>query len=86
MPQSKSKRRRYQPPPKKKPKPSPRWFGVLVLGLLFAGVLVILAFYGLIPAIPGIPWLDDPAGTHAALLWVGLGLIALGFAAATQWR
>ena len=86
MPRSRSKRRRYQPPPKKKPKPSPRWYGVFVLSLLFLGVLVIVAYYGLIPRIPGIPWLGDPAGTHPQLLWGGLGVIALGFAAATRWR
>lgn len=78
MPKSKAKRRRYQPPPKRKPKPSPRWFGAAILTLMFAGVIVIVLNYlGLIP------------GTHGATnlyLFVGLGLIALGFAASTQWR
>ena len=36
-------------PRKKKPKPSPKWFGGLILGLLFGGVYVILAYYGLLP-------------------------------------
>lgn len=80
MPRSKSKRSRYQPPPKKKPKPSPRWFGGLILFLLFAGVYMILAYYGLFPG--GGP---EP-GTRTILLWGGLGTIALGFAVATQWR
>lgn len=79
MPRSKSKRRRYQPPPKKKPKPSPRWFGPLILGIMFAGVIVIVLNYlGLMP------------GTHhqATNFWLflGLGLIAAGFLGATQWR
>ena len=34
MPKSKSKRRRYQPPPHKKRKPSPRWFGWTILGVM----------------------------------------------------
>ena len=79
MPKSKAKRRRYQPPPKKKPKPSPRWFGVLILSIMGVGVLmIVLNYLGLIP------------GTHGAAtnfyLFLGLGLIAAGFLAATQWR
>jgi hypothetical protein len=78
MPRSKAKRRRYQPPPKKKPKPSPRWFGVLVLSIMAIGVLmIILNYLGLIP------------GTEGATnfyLFFGLGFIAVGFLAATQWR
>jgi Cell division protein CrgA len=79
MPRSKAKRRRYQPPPRKKPKPSPKWFGALILGFMFAGVIIIVINYlGLIP------------GTHGVAsnlyLFVGLGLIAVGFMAATRWR
>lgn len=77
MPRSKSKRSRYQPPPKPKPKPSPRWLGPSILAVLFLGVVVIVLNYlGLVPG--GI--------ANNLYLWVGLGLIALGFAAATQWR
>ncbi|HYU56813.1 MAG TPA: cell division protein CrgA [Actinomycetota bacterium] len=83
MPRSKSKRQRYQPPPRKKPKPSPKWFGGLILGLLLAGVVVILGYYGLVP---GFPWAGDQPGANPALLFIGLGLIAVGFGAATQWR
>lgn len=76
MPKSKSKRRRYQPPPKKNPKPSPRWFGWLVLGLMGLGVAVIVLNYmGLVPG-----------GTRPAWLYSGLAAIALGFVAATRWR
>jgi hypothetical protein len=79
MPRSKSKRRRYQPPPRKKPKPSPRWFGATILVVMFSGVLIIVMnYFQLIP------------GTHHQAtnlyLFVGLGLIATGFLAATQWR
>jgi LPXTG-motif cell wall-anchored protein len=79
MPKSKSKRRSYQPPPKKKPKPSPRWFGIAILGAMFAGVImIVLNYLGLMPA----------TGGEASNLWLfsGLGLIALGFLASTQWR
>lgn len=80
MPRSKAKRRRYQPPPKKKRKPSPKWFGPLILGLMIAGVLVIVLNYlSLMP-----PWSPDPASN--LYLFVGLGMIAAGFAGSTQWR
>lgn len=76
MPKSRSKRRRYQPPPQPKPKPSPRWLGPVILGILFVGLLVIVLNYlGLVPG-----------GTRNLYLWVGLGLIALGFGASTQLR
>ena len=79
MPESKSKRRRYQPPPKKKPKPSPKWYGWLVLLLLFGGAAVIVLNYlGLIPGTGG--------NAENQYLFVGLGLIAVGFLGATQWR
>ncbi|HZD17590.1 MAG TPA: cell division protein CrgA [Actinomycetota bacterium] len=77
MPKSKSKRRRYQPPPPPKPKPSPRWFGVLILTLLFAGVIIIVLNY------LGVVLPSAPSNTY---LWIGLGLIAVGFAMATRWR
>ena len=79
MPKSKSKRSRYQPPPKKKPKPSPTWFGITVLVVLGVGVAVIILNYlGLQEVLPGSP--------RNLYLWSGLGLIALGFGAATQLR
>jgi hypothetical protein len=76
VPRSKSKRSRYQPPPKPKPRPSPRWLGPSILIILLLGVAVIVLNYlGIVPG-----------GTKDLYLWVGLGLIAVGFAAATQWR
>jgi len=84
MPRSKAKRRRYQPPPAKKPKPSPRWFGVLILSLMFAGVAVIVLNY--LNLMPGFGPLDVPGETNNFYLFSGLGLIALGFLLSTQWR
>ncbi|HYH27519.1 MAG TPA: cell division protein CrgA [Actinomycetota bacterium] len=79
MPKSKSKRSRYQPPPPKKPKPSPRWLAPLVLSILLLGVAVIVLNYmGLIPGTGG--------NARNLYLWVGLGMIAVGFGAATQLR
>lgn len=64
------------PPPKKRPKASPAWYGYLVLGLILLGVAVIVLNY--MDFIPG--------GTQQHWLWIGLGIIAVGFAAATRWR
>lgn len=78
MPKSKSKRSQYQPPPAPKPKPSPRWFGPMILVFLFAGVILIVLNY-----LSLIPWADAAQNMY---LWIGLGLIAVGFGAATRWR
>jgi cell division protein CrgA len=79
VPKSKSKRSRYTPPPRKKAKPSPKWLGVLILGVMGLGVALIVGNYmGLIPGTNG----------QASQIWLfgGLGSIALGFLLATQWR
>jgi hypothetical protein len=76
MPRSKSKRRRYIPPPKKKHRPSPVWFGAIILATFAAGVLlIVLNYLGLVPG-----------GTKSLYLFVGLGAIALGFVLATRWH
>lgn len=79
MPKSRSRQRRssrpYAPPPtKKRPKASPRWYGYMVIGLIVLGVGVIVWNY----------MRGDSA--QNLYLWVGLGIIAAGFGAATQWR
>jgi hypothetical protein len=84
MPKSKSKRRRYRPPPRKKHKPSPRWFGLLILALMGLGVLIIVLNYvNLLPFTGTGPF--SGLGTKNWPLFTGLGMIALGFALATQW-
>lgn len=81
MPKSRSRRRdRHRPyaapPPKKRPKASPRWYGFLVLGLMLVGVtMIVLNYMGIMPG-----------DTRQLWLWLGLGFIAAGFVAATQWR
>jgi hypothetical protein len=81
MPKSRSRQKRGSrpyaaPPPKKRPKASPRWYGYFVIGLILLGVALIVLNY--MDFIPG--------GTQQHWLWIGLGVIAGGFAAATQWR
>jgi len=79
MPKSKSKRSRYQPPPKKKHRPSPGWFGALILVCFGLGVaMIVLNYVNLIPF-----WHN---GTSSMFLFGGLGLIAVGFILATQWH
>lgn len=73
----KRRSRQYAPPPtRRRPKPSPRWYGYLVLGLILLGVATIVLNY--MDFIPG--------GTQSYWLWVGLGIIAAGFVAAVGWR
>lgn len=85
MPKSRSRKTassqpwRYQAPPKKKPKPSPPWYGPAIIALMLLGVLVIVLNYiGRMPGTGGV--------ASNAYLFGGLGLIAVGFLAATQWR
>lgn len=79
MPKSRSRQKRTSrpyaaPPPKKRPKASPRWYGYFVIGLIVLGVGVIVWNY----------MRGDSA--QNLYLWVGLGIIAAGFGAATRWR
>jgi uncharacterized membrane protein HdeD (DUF308 family) len=75
MPRSKSKRSRYRPPARKKHKPSPKWFGALILVFFGIGVAVIILNY--VSLVPG--------GTAGWYLIAGLISIAVGFILATQW-
>ncbi|MDP9330191.1 MAG: cell division protein CrgA [Actinomycetota bacterium] len=84
MPKSKGRTKksatRYQlrPARKKQSKASPRWYGPMVLGVMGVGVMVIVLNYiGLMPTTHG-------NGT-SLFLFVGLGLIALGFIGTTFW-
>lgn len=77
MPVSRSKRRRYTPPPKPKPKPSPVWVPVLMLGLLGAGVVILVLYY--LSLLPG-------GGSPLWGLLSGFGLIASGFFVGVFWR
>jgi Cell division protein CrgA len=87
MPRSKSKRRRYQSPPRRKPKPSPRWFGWTILAVMFGGVIVIVLNYlNLMPSFSFFGLFHVNGDTNNFYLLGGLGLIAVGFIMATQWR
>jgi hypothetical protein len=80
MPESrgrkKTKGQRYQlEPQRKKPsKQSPGWFAPLMLGIMLAGVLVIVWNY------------TRDTNASNSLLMVGLGLIAAGFFGITFWK
>lgn len=84
MPESKSRKKAtYTPPPAKAaPKPNPRWFVPVMLGLMLLGLVWIVVFYisrssgGELP-IPGIGSWN---------LAIGAGLIVAGFAMTTRWR
>jgi hypothetical protein len=91
MPKSRSrpqpKRRYATPPTPKKRKSSPRWFGGLILGFMFTGVIVIVLNYlGVMPGFT-FPFTDWVIGsdTNNFYLLGGLGMIAAGFLLATQW-
>jgi hypothetical protein len=79
MPESRGRTKRkggrYQlePARRKKTKPAPRWYAPLVLGVMVAGVVVIV-------------WNYLSGNTQNLYLWIGLGLIALGFLGTTNIR
>lgn len=89
MPKSRSRnraaeKRRYQLEPEKKAprqKPSPRWYAPLVLGLMGLGVVVIVLNY-IWPSV--LPFTHDV--TSPVALFVGLGMIGVGFLGTTKIR
>lgn len=87
MPKSRIRKKKsdvYTPPPNlvgpKKKGPSPRWVGAAVLTLLALGVLWLIVAY---ITQAGVPIQRDLGNANVL---VGFGLIAAGFALATQWR
>jgi len=85
MPKSRGRQKRadhrYQlePAKKQKRKDSPRWFGPLVLGVMGLGVVtIVLNYVGLVPGTDG--------QAQNLYLFVGLGLIGVGFIGTTFWR
>ncbi len=67
---------KYTPPVPRNVRKSPRWFGLLVLALLLAGVLLILLNY--LSVLPG--------SVSAWYLVGGLVVIFVGFVLATRYR
>jgi cell division protein CrgA len=84
MPKSKSRQKRsgqrYQlePARKQRRKASPRWYGPLILAVMAAGVVIIVLNY--VGKVPG------SSGTENGYLFLGLGLIGVGFIGLTFWR
>ena len=89
MPKSRSRNRgsakgRYQLEPTKKAarkKPSPRWYASAVLGVMLLGVVVIVLNY-IWPTI--LPFTHYRTSPYA--LFVGLGMIGVGFLGTTRIR
>ena len=74
-----TRRAQVEPQRKQKTKHSPRWYGPMVLGVMGLGVLTIVANYmGLVPG-------TDRTAENL-YLFVGLGLIGVGFIGTTFWR
>lgn len=84
MPKSRSRQKQrrsgasaYQlaPQQRKKTRSSPRWYGPVILGVMALGVIVIVLNYmGLVPG-----------DTSPLYLWLGLGLIGVGFIGTMYW-
>lgn len=80
------KKSAYTAPPKKSagPKPNPRWFLPVALGLMIVGLIWIVAYYltnGQYPV--------TRIGSWTAGSWnlvAGFGLIMVGFGMLTRWR
>lgn len=78
-PRRASERYRLDPDRKQRHRPSPRWYGPLILSIMGIGVVMIVTNYmGVLPGTSAAP--------RNAYLFGGLGLIALGFLGTTRWR
>jgi hypothetical protein len=74
VPRSRSKRSNYTPPKPARPKPSPKWVPYVGVGLIVAGVLLVIAAYVL----------PIPGGNFNLL--IGFAMMAGGLIALSQWR
>ena len=82
MPESKSRKKAaYTPPPTKAspPKPLPRWFLPVSLGLMILGLVWLVVTYLSSAAYP-VP------GISQWNLWIGFAIIIVGFGMLTRWR
>jgi hypothetical protein len=82
MPESRLRRKSaFTPPPPKSsaPKPNPRWFAPLMVGLLLGGLAWVVVYY-LTQAKYPIPNIDNWN------LVAGFGVLLLGFGMLTRWR
>ncbi|UJP40537.1 cell division protein CrgA [Cellulomonas palmilytica] len=85
MPESKSRKKATYTPPAEKaaPKPSPRWWVPVMLGLMLLGLVWIVTFY-ISRSAGRTPDLPLPIGSWN--LAVGAVLIITGFSMTTRWR
>lgn len=82
MPESRSRRRKgWTAPPAAEsgPKPNPRWFVPVMLGLMLVGLVWVVVFYVTETRFP-VP------GIGNWNLVVGFSLVLAGFAMTTRWR
>jgi hypothetical protein len=74
VPRSRSKRSNYTPPKPARPQPSPKWVPYVGVGLIIAGVLLVIAAYVL----------PIPGGNLNLL--IGFAMMAGGLIALSRWR
>jgi hypothetical protein len=82
MPESRVRRQTpFTPPPAKAapPKPNPRWYVPLMVGLLLVGLAYLVVTY--------LSNFDYPIGAIGYWnLGIGFGILMLGFGMTTRWR